>query len=182
MRRMKKQSHDSKLNVVPILDAVFIFIFFLLMSAQFVQVREIGSDAPKVSMVENNKKEKDPLNLTLDIEDEKIIVRTGVAGTIVKEIGLLNGNYNFEELKSLLISLKMKNPTEKTAIFRPDKKVSYERIVKLMDEVAQSVDLNRTPAEEVHQKGEQAKREQLSDISESYQTKLFDEIVFETAI
>jgi hypothetical protein len=38
-----KIKKPEKLNLVPILDSVFIFIFFLLMSAQFVDVYEIGS-------------------------------------------------------------------------------------------------------------------------------------------
>ena len=49
-RKTKKQM--AKPNLIPILDAVFIFIFFLLMSANFIKIFEISSDVPIVSTVE----------------------------------------------------------------------------------------------------------------------------------
>ena len=54
-RKLKK---PEKLNLVPILDSVFIFIFFLLMSAQFVDVFEIGSSLPMTKEAKDQKDEK----------------------------------------------------------------------------------------------------------------------------
>ena len=68
--RVRTKKKVPKLNLIPILDAVFIFIFFLLMSAQFVEIYEIGSDAPTVKNVTKNNKE-DPLNLTVDVFKNK---------------------------------------------------------------------------------------------------------------
>ena len=48
----RKKKPDEKLNLVPIMDSVFIFIFFLLMSAQFIHVMEIGSPVPILSAAE----------------------------------------------------------------------------------------------------------------------------------
>ena len=66
-RRMKK---PPKLNLIPILDAIFIFIFFLLMSAQFIDIYEIGSDAP-ITSTSSPENKKPPLNLTLELNGEK---------------------------------------------------------------------------------------------------------------
>ena len=57
-RRTKKKKQG--LNLIPILDAIFILIFFLLMSAQFVKIYEIGSDVPIVSDQEPPKDKKKP--------------------------------------------------------------------------------------------------------------------------
>jgi len=73
-----KMKKPEKLNLVPILDSVFIFIFFLLMSAQFVDVYEIGSSVPMMKEAKNEKQEKDPLNLTLEVSKTQIVVKTGL--------------------------------------------------------------------------------------------------------
>src|SRR6476620_10357704 len=73
-----KIKKPEKLNLVPILDSVFIFIFFLLMSAQFVDVYEIGSSLPMTKDAPAEKNDKDPLNLTLEITKEQVVVKTGL--------------------------------------------------------------------------------------------------------
>ena len=47
--RRKRKEPVKRLNLIPILDAVFIFIFFLLMSANFIKIYEVQSDVPIVS-------------------------------------------------------------------------------------------------------------------------------------
>ena len=74
-RKIKK---PEKLNLVPILDSVFIFIFFLLMSAQFVDVYEIGSSVPMTKEAKVDRDDKDPLNLTLEVNKSQIIIKTGL--------------------------------------------------------------------------------------------------------
>ena len=62
MRSFNKKKKDKKVkpNLIPILDAVFIFIFFLLISAQFIDVYEINSDAPAVVTVDRKIDKKKP--------------------------------------------------------------------------------------------------------------------------
>ena len=57
-------------NLIPILDAVFIFIFFLLLSANFLQVYEINSNVPTVSSSPPPKNQK-PINLGIKIYEKK---------------------------------------------------------------------------------------------------------------
>ncbi len=47
--RKRKKKGYAPLNLVPIMDAVFIFIFFLIMSSSFVKMFEIQSDVPIIS-------------------------------------------------------------------------------------------------------------------------------------
>lgn len=125
-RKLKKL---EKLNLVPILDSVFIFIFFLLMSAQFVDVYEIGSSVPMSQEAPENKDKKDPLNLTLLVSKEKVVVQTGLRSIASKTFTVEEK----KELKTYLYELKKKNPTENTMILKTDPKVSFQNLVAVID-------------------------------------------------
>lgn len=139
-RKLKKEI--EKPNLIPILDAVFIFIFFLLMSSRFLNISEIQSDVPIVSDREPPKSDKKPLALTLKILNTKIQVLTGVPGTIKKNIGKnADGDYDLHELREYLITLKQSNVDERSIILEPLVDLNYEEIVKIMDSVR---DLKKT--------------------------------------
>ncbi len=171
MNVKRKKKGIPKLNLIPILDAVFIFIFFLLMSAQFINIYEIGSDAPIISTFdqEDNKDKKVPLNLVVEVKRDQILVKTGLDGIIKKTIGLdEEGNYNLKELNKILVDIKLSHQTEKSIIIKPDNNVQYKKIVKVMD-AAGHIDKDSGFIE-------------LKDkFGEKYKTKkLFDQIIFET--
>ncbi len=123
---MKK---PEKLNLVPILDSVFIFIFFLLMSAQFVEVYEIGSSLPMVKNVEEEKKQKDPLNLTVEVSNQKIIVKTGLKTPKSLEFK----SNQLDEVRSHLSKLKGMNPEENTIILKVDSSISFQKLISFID-------------------------------------------------
>ncbi len=133
----KARKHEAeKPNLIPILDSVFIFIFFLLMSANFVKIFEIGSDVPIVSDAQPPKNKKDPLNLTMKIYPNSISLHTGLnekrVYTVKKDA---QGQYDFFTLRERLISIKEKNVDENTIIMMPLANISYEVLVKIMDTV-----------------------------------------------
>ena len=159
-RKLKK---PQKLNLIPILDAIFIFIFFLLMSAQFIDIFEINSDAPITSTSSPDNK-KPPLNLTIVLKGSKITVKTGLDENTYK-------TYKVTELKELnkgLIELKKLHPKEDSAIIKPYKNFKYEKIIKVIDhtrEIAAS----------------QTYITAVDDKNRKYPTKkLFEKIIFET--
>jgi biopolymer transport protein ExbD len=125
-RKLKK---IDKLNLVPILDAVFIFIFFLLMSAQFVDVYEIGSSLPMTKESTEKKDDKDPLNLTLEITKESVIVKTGLKEKRSRSFA----STQKDELKAYLTELKRQNPKENTMILKTDPKVPFQNLVSVID-------------------------------------------------
>lgn len=133
-RRVKKPKQG--LNLIPILDAVFILVFFLLMSAQFVKIFEIGSDVPIVSSEEPPKEKKKPLALTLEISKKGFTLKTGVPSRTYKTIGKnQQGEYNLMALHDTLVQLKKKHVKEKVIVFEPIVDLKYEEIVKIMDAV-----------------------------------------------
>ena len=125
-RKLKK---PEKLNLVPILDSVFIFIFFLLMSAQFVDVFEIGSSVPMTKESKNQAMEKDPLNLTLEITKEQVVVKTGLRSPRSWSFA----STQTKEIKDYLIELKRQNPKENTMILKTDPQVPFQNLVTIID-------------------------------------------------
>lgn len=159
-RRMKK---PPKLNLIPILDAIFIFIFFLLMSAQFIDIYEIGSDAP-ITSTSSPENKKPPLNLTIVLNKDKVTVKTGLDENIYK-------TYKFTELAKLnkgLIELKKLHPKEDSAILKPHRNFKYEKIIKVIDHTREITEKN-TFITAVDDKNRKIPSK-----------KLFEKIIFET--
>lgn len=136
MRVGRKFKKPEKLNLVPILDSVFIFIFFLLMSAQFIDVYEIGSSLPMTKNVPDNKDKKDPLNLTLEITKTQVIVKTGMK----KPISRTFASTETEKMTEYLTELKAKNPDENTMILKSDPKVPFQHLIVVIDSTQKSKD------------------------------------------
>ena len=160
-RRIKKM---PKLNLIPILDAIFIFIFFLLMSAQFIDIYEIGTDAPITTSIEQPKPDKEPLNLTLEIRKDKIIVKTGLDGNVYKRIS----ESELNKLNDILIELKNANPKENSAILKPASNYEYQKIVKIIDVTREVIKPNVFVTS-------------VDDNDRKYASRvLFDKIIFQT--
>lgn len=132
----KRKRPDEKLNLVPIMDSIFIFIFFLLMSASFLKIYEIGSPIPIVSDEEQPKDQKEPLALTMVLDTNEITLSQGVPSRPVKKfIRQGDGQFNYEEIHTVLVDLKKQHVDEDSIIFEPVGDLTYEEIIKVMDAV-----------------------------------------------
>ncbi|MBD65211.1 MAG: hypothetical protein CME62_08390 [Halobacteriovoraceae bacterium] len=133
----KAKRTEEGINLIPILDAVFIFIFFLLMSTQFVKIFEIGSDVPIVSTTPPPKDDKPPFMLTLVINKNNILVQlqNSRGGTKDRNIEVRNieGEYDLDTLHNELVKIKKQNLGEEQVILEPKADLSYEEIVLIMD-------------------------------------------------
>lgn len=128
MKTGHKMKKPEKLNLVPILDSVFIFIFFLLMSAQFVDVYEIGSSVPMTKEVPE-KDDKDKLNLTMEVFKEKVVVKHGLKRPQTRTFA----STEQEPMKEYLRDLKKNHPDENTMIVKADPKISFQYLVSFID-------------------------------------------------
>ena len=134
--RRKGHKELTRPNLIPILDAVFIFIFFLLMSASFLKLYEIQSDVPIISDQEPPKDQKDPLALTLTINASSISVKTGVPSRTIRNFPKGgDGKYDLVGLRSFLINLKKRHLAEKTVVMEPVVDITYEEVVEIMDAI-----------------------------------------------
>lgn len=162
--RARKKKQMEKLNLIPILDAIFIFIFFLLMSAQFIDIYELNSDAPIVSSSEEVKDKKKPLNLSLVLNRDTITITKGLDNIVYKKFSLKE----LDKFNKELIKIKTENPKETSAILKPSNSFPYEKIVTVIDHTRQ-----------IKQKGVLVTSVD-SQNKETKSNKLFDQIIFET--
>jgi len=133
--RRKRKNKVEKPNMIPILDATFIIIFFLLMSVNFLKIFEIQSDVPLVSNREPPP-DKKQLALTLKIAADSINIYTGIPSSLFRRItNITTGEYDLEKLHTTLVDLKSGNQKEKTVILDPEVDLEYEKIVQIMDAV-----------------------------------------------
>ena len=166
MFKIKKEHHKlERLNIVPIMDAVFIFIFFLLFSAQFVKIFEIETEAPIVSEVPSDVKlDDEPLNLIVKLYDAKYELYIGIDKKLHKTFYL--DNKNFEKiLKEELLALRTSYPKDDQVIITPLPNISYDKIIKAIDL------LQTIPKDEVVKILKDAKEVELK--------KIFTQIVLE---
>ena len=141
--KRKSRTPITKPNLTPILDAVFIFIFFLLMSANFIKLFEISSDIPIVSSAPPPKNQKPPLALTLKITEEGLGIFRGVPSRHVKTFAVdPTGTYDFESLRVLLIDIKKQHPEENSIVFEPQVDIEYIKLVEIMDAVRMLKDMD----------------------------------------
>ena len=123
-------------DLVPIMDSVFIFIFFLLMSASFIKIFEIPSDVPFFSENTQPENKEKPLALTIRVTETEIQILTGLPMTLLKNIRKLNPkDYDLSTLHDSLLALKKKYPKETMAILEPEIDLPYETLVQIMDEI-----------------------------------------------
>ncbi|MCB9092132.1 MAG: biopolymer transporter ExbD [Halobacteriovoraceae bacterium] len=130
--RNNKLNKPPKINVIPILDAVFIFVFFLLMSAQFVDLYELHTAKPKIEEVSSeNSEEMKSQNLKLKLYNDKIVLTKGLGESSVGTYGW--DDDSLEKLGNKLLSLKLQYPKESSIIIKPHSTVKYKKIVQAAD-------------------------------------------------
>ncbi len=129
--KYRKKHTIEKINLTSVMDAVFIFIFFLLMSANFTKVFELASDVPIASREQPKDK---PLGLTMKIEADSVQVFSGIPSRFMRSFGRLpDGSYDLVNLKLFMIELKKKYPQENTVLVEPVVDLTYEELVKVID-------------------------------------------------
>jgi len=140
----KKSKQMQRLNVVPILDAVFIFIFYLVLSAKFIKFSEINAKKPVIEEVSSGTAQ-DSLkskNFRVKLYLDKIVVTEGLKQKVLTLQDWSDAS--LDTLKTYLVKLKKDNPKESAVIIQPHKKLEYSKIVTIIDLVQQYVDSKAT--------------------------------------
>jgi len=136
--RNKKVSKATALNLIPILDGIFILIFFLLITSNFSGTFQVESSAPVISSTPPEEEEKS-LNLELHLGKERIQIFTAeTTRSLRKEIAVSLSSTSKEHLISLheaLVSLKKDFPKDKTAILFPEANLSTQELIAYIDEI-----------------------------------------------
>lgn len=130
--RKSKLSKPPKLNVIPVLDAVFIFVFFLLMSAQFVDLYELHVKKPLLEEVTSSEaSDGKSKSFKVKVYDSKIVITQGMDENVVDTYDWSESS--MKQLGERLLALKVQNPKENSIVIRPKSDVKYKKIVQVID-------------------------------------------------
>lgn len=127
--RKSKLGKLPKINVIPVLDAVFIFVFFLLMSAQFVDLYELHVKKPLIEEVTSS--EAKSKSFKVRVFQSKIVITQGMNERVVGTFNWSEGS--MKKLGERLLALKVQNPKENSIVIRPKSNVKYKKIVQVID-------------------------------------------------
>lgn len=133
-----KKIEIPKINVVPILDAVFIFIFFLLMNTQIGEFFQIATSKPIVkSVTASQMEELKGKFFKIKVSDTKILFTEGAKENVIKEF-----DWTPEGLTALhefAVQMREKNPKEKSIVIKSKENIKYKEIVKVADAVQKKI-------------------------------------------
>lgn len=150
MRQMRKVKidHNSEfeLDLAPLLAVMVKLVPVLLVSSAFVQVMVIETELPQVveQAIQRQEQQQSPTNVALEIDakDGIRVVVTEKGQDNVQTIPLKNGTFDLTALHQKLVQVKKAHPEIFKLEVNPDGKVSYNDIVKIMDQARQSHDSN----------------------------------------
>ena len=139
MKEKNKGKRIERLNLIPILDAIFIFIFFLLLSAEFVQLGEVAMKVdPLVKGAQGGGGQKET-SVNLFLKKKLVVLKTDHESIKEKTVLKIDHEKNYlKELHKKLVELKKKMPDERKIKVWPSDTVSYERVLKVVEVVKYS--------------------------------------------
>lgn len=120
--RHRKKS-KTKLNLLPMADSILVFVFFILMSATFYHINDMGTDVAMASSTEKS-------NLILKLTGKELILSTN--GSVLHRFQrkARTGEFSYEDVKTVLGEYKKNNHS---ITFEPENDLTYEEIAKIMD-------------------------------------------------
>jgi len=140
--RGKKIPPPKQPDLVPVMDAMFTMIFFLLASSEIVKLNEIGSDLPIMKFSKDSNPEKKELVLRMELQPQSIrlINESDNKELFSSPWGDIGDNSVFDKLNETVKELKTKYPKEERVIVITDLSIKYDSVVKSLDAVRQAAD------------------------------------------
>ena len=133
--RTNRIKPPEELNLTAFIDMITSLMFFLLIFAALIPVTVIDAPLPKIaSTAEEVRKAKEPketFDVTVWIEPTAFRIKAGSTSSRIEKKA--DGEYDFERLHNLLVSLKKQRPNSKEITLVPDDKVTYETMIQVMD-------------------------------------------------
>ena len=132
-------SNEPKINIIPLMDVIFIFIFFLLMSVQFFEYFQITSSnpitkSPQQVPQDDNKK---PKQFKVQVASDSVEFTEGMEENVVARFK--NDEVDTKKFRDFMRKIKADNPDENSMIIKPYRDINFERIVEVIDSVQQKV-------------------------------------------
>ncbi len=133
----RKKRKFTPLNLIPILDVVFILIFFLLASAQLLRIFEIGSDLPIFRVSTKQDQKEDQFELKVTVNKNSVLLTNYKKGVLIKKINVTDweNEKTMKDINEALISIKKSHPDENRVVVTAQRSVSYQDLVMVLDNV-----------------------------------------------
>jgi len=135
--RRRKKPQEQKVNLIPILDGIFILIFFILSAAQFVKLKEIGSDLPVYRLATDSDIPKKAFSLKVIITESDIQIVNNEKNEILQRFNIGDTNL-LPKITEFLLTLKTKYPEEFKVKIKVAESYNYQSLVKILDAIRQS--------------------------------------------
>lgn len=148
MARLRKPrrnfNHEFELDLAPLLAVMVKLVPVLLLSSAFVQVMMIESDLPqavKEAIAQQDpEKPKAIIQLEVSIKDGVTIVVQADGKQIKENVAMNKQTFDYKALHKALQKVKAQYPDVYRIEMAPQADVSYQFIVKVMDEARRSRD------------------------------------------
>jgi len=135
MKKKKEISFD--LNLIPFIDMLSVCIFFLMLTAVWIQVGSLEIKQGLGGQTEDNKPTPTILTYINSQSDIELSLKDADAPHKAT-IKAHNGKPNLKNLKLSVTQLVSKTQNLKTALVMPDQKTSYQDMMSVMDVLRKS--------------------------------------------
>ncbi|MDH4467180.1 MAG: biopolymer transporter ExbD [Bacteriovoracaceae bacterium] len=134
--RTRKPKEIPQPQLIPVLDAMFIMIFFILATATFTKPLEIGSDLPVMRISQNENPDKRKFSLRMQINTEKVTLTNDIDK---KELfsGIWKDPDMLKQLNAKCQELKSQFVDDNRVVVVSDLSSKYEDVVLALDAVRQ---------------------------------------------
>lgn len=146
LKKIKKQgTFEFELDLAPLLAVMVKLVPVLLISSAFVQMSIIETELPQ-PIREALQDPNNPTHIKLFASNKnglRLQIETGSQKEIL-EAQNKDQKFDFEKLQQNLVLAKKNHPEVWRLELSPESDVSYQNIIKIMDEARKSKDLNTT--------------------------------------
>lgn len=135
---------NYELDLSPLLALMVTLIPVMLLAAEFVKITVLTSDLPQVvqqAVEQDRNKKTREVNIELAMNNNKSFVLTMTdSGRVLKKFNITKrtDTWNYDELHKRLVQVKLKAPKTFRVDLTPGDQVTYNDIVKVMDEARNS--------------------------------------------
>lgn len=142
----KALSHEFELDLAPLLAVMVKLVPVLIVGSAFVQVSILETDVPQIvkeAIVEPNKQDEKRTSITLVLSNEAgatlaILNEGKVEQKVIPAIE--NGKQDLAGIHQELVAAKKRFPSVFKLELKPNSNVSYDTVVKVMDEARRARD------------------------------------------
>jgi len=141
-KHFRKMESEIELDLAPLLAVMVKLVPVLLISSAFVQVGVIETELPQVvkESIQDNKDQPDK-RIELVLKENGSIEISRSANGALENFSLppsASGDFDLALVRQKLLELKEKDTTLFSVELKPEAKVSYSKIVKIMDTIRKS--------------------------------------------